>query len=323
MKILLTGAAGFVGSHIVEEFLQDAETEIIALDGLTYAGRLDRLLPFKNRVKFVYHDFRQPLSPSLIKSLGTVNYVIHCGAESHVSRSFENPGLFVESNIFGTLNILEAARLLQPEKFIYVSTDEVFGPASGQPYTEKNALNPTNPYAATKASGELLAYSYYRSFGVPVIITRTMNMFGERQHPEKFIPMTIKKVLNDECIQVHGTWYEEGSKSVWRSGKRHWLHAREQANALRFILKKGLIGETYHVLGKEHSNADIFLRIASILGKTPLYQFTTSNRSVYDFNYSLEDTKLSNLGWTSPYNFETSFENTVRWTAAHQEFLEA
>lgn len=319
-RILVTGAAGFAGAHIVEEILKYEDTKVVALDSLTYAGRLDRLAHLdKTRIKFVYHDFSQPLTEATLKSIGGIDFVIHNGAESHVLRSFENPRLFATSNIIGTLNILEAARKLNPKTFIYVSTDEVFGSASDQPFKEDDVLQPTNPYAASKASGEFLAYSYFRSFGLPVVISRTMNMYGERQHPEKFLPKITRQILRGQMVKIHGIC-KDGS---WFSGSRKWLHARAQANALIFLLKNGIPGEKYNVAGLEKSNYEIAQWVASILGLQVHWEWSLPQGPVHDFAYDLDDSKLRNLGWKSPVPFETSFRQTVEWTAANPQWLES
>lgn len=318
MRILVTGACGFAGSHVAEEILNYEHTEVISLDCLTYAGRLDRLahLP-RNRIKTIYHDFSQPLSDALLKDIGPVDYIIHNGAESHVMRSFADPRIFATSNIIGTLNLLEAARKLQPKKFVYVSTDEVFGPVTGPSFKETDPLHPTNPYAATKASGELLVYSYFRSFGLPAIITRTMNMFGERQHPEKCIPLMIKKILSGQRVQVHGN-FEKGG---WISGSRQWLHARTQANALFFLLTRGVAGEKYHIAGVEKSNFDIFDIISIVLGIDSKWEWALPLGPVHDFAYSLDDSKLRSMGWTPPVAFEDALRHTILWTAANPQWL--
>ena len=175
----------------------------------------------------------------------------------------------------------------------------------------------SNPYAASKASGEFLAYSYFRSFGLPVITTRTMNMFGERQHPEKFVPMTISKILRGEKIQIHGTL----NGRVWTSGKRNWLHARAQANALLFLLQNGVAGEKYHVSGEEHSNLVMAEIIAQYMRMNGVWEWASPSAPVHDISYSLNDSKLRNMGWKSPLEFEKSLQKTVEWTMAHREFL--
>jgi len=319
MKILVTGAAGFAGAHIVEEILETTDWEVVALDCLTYAGRLDRLAHLdRKRIQFVYHDIREPFSSARLKQIGNVSYVIHNAAESHVMRSFANPKLFVESNAIGTLNVLEAARRMTLSSFIYVSTDEVLGSAQEVPFVESDPMNPTNPYAATKACGELLAYSYFRSFGLPVVITRTMNMFGERQHPEKFVPMTIKKILNGEIVKIHGYF----NRGLWISGSRHWLHARAQANALLFLLKHGTRGEKYHISGEEYSNWELAHRIAHILNMVINSEGAAPLGPVHDIAYSLNGNKLKNLGWKSPASFDESLKQTVLFTKEHPEYLE-
>lgn len=320
MRVLLTGAAGFVGSHIADKLIESG-AEVVALDSLTYAGRLNNLEHLRHKgIQFVYHDFRYPLSTATLKSFGDVEYVIHNGAETHVSRSFVNPCLFVESNVIGTLNILEAARHLKPKKFIYVSTDEVYGPST-KPFLETNVLNPTNPYAATKAGAEYLAYSYYRCFGVPAVITRTMNMFGERQHPEKFVPLVIKKVLNNERIKIHAAWVG----GHWVSGARCWLYAKEQASALQFLLEKGKPGEVYNISGEKHSNHFIAQTIGEWITNDPCFSNMEqgfSDRPVHDFCYSVDDSKIRNLGWKPSFDFLDALKKTVQWTVEHPQFLE-
>lgn len=330
MRVLVTGAAGFVGSHILEHLTRNwspyvKDVEVVALDALTYAGRLDRIEELRHKnVTFVYHDFRTSLNP-VLKQIGNVDYIIHNGAETHVARSFVSPAAFVESNALGTLHVLEAARILKPKKFIYVSTDEVLGPAKNEPFDERSPLLPTNPYAATKASGEVLAYSYYRSFGVPVVITRTMNMFGERQHPEKFVPMTIKKILADEKVLVHG----KQVNGQWVSGSRNWLHARVQADALEFLLHHGREGEIYHVGGDPISNIEIYTVIADAIwqarhsmGYVPRWEWREPSTPVHDFSYALDGSKLKSLGWNCSSNVFEDLRKTVEWTIQHQQFLE-
>ena len=320
-RVLISGAAGFAGSHIAEEMVSQGHS-VVSLDCLTYAGRLDNLahLP-RNKVKAVWCDFSSPVSDGVLKEIGKIDAIVHNGAESHVLRSFSYPRSFVMSNIMGTLNMLEAARKLQPEKFIYVSTDEVFGPALGKSFKEDDSLRPTNPYAATKASGEFLAYSYFRSFGLPVIISRTMNMFGERQHSEKCVPLMIRKILRGEPVQVHGVNRTLGMGG-WHSGARHWLHARNQANALAFLLNWGVPGEKYNIGGEERTNLEIFQIIARTIGVLAQYEWAHPLGPVHDFDYCLDDAKIRAMGWKPPRDFEESLRETVRWTVAHPDWLE-
>ena len=323
MKVLVTGACGFAGSHIVEELLSNPENEVVALDRLTYAGRLDRLAHLdRSRIQFVCYDFRFPFSAETLKQIGDVDHIIHNGAESHVARSFVNPRVFVESNILGTLHVLEAARKLQPKKFIYISTDEVFGPAREVPYKENDLLRPTNPYAATKASGEFLAYSYFHSFDLPVIISRTMNIFGPRQHAEKMVPKIIGQILRGEKVKIHGTFTNADIKWGWQSGTRNWLHAREQANALMFLLAHGVPGEKYNIAGVEKSNLEIFRFVAKQLKVLAMWEWAEPDAPIHDFSYALDDSKIRSLGWKSPLDFETALRDTVLWTKENQKWLE-
>ncbi len=317
-RLLITGGAGFAGAHIVEHLLAQTDWEIVVLDRLNYAGTLERLSHLQSpRIKFVFHDFRAQFPDVVLRKLGRIDYLIHNGAETHVENSLHDPELFVQSNVVGTLHVLDAARKLGVERFIYVSTDEVHGPApDGVDFREDAAIRPSNPYSAAKAGGEALAFSYFKAFQVPVIITRTMNLFGERQHPEKFVPMTIRKVLEGATVTIHGT--KDG-----RIGSRKWLHARNQADAQLFLLQNGVPGETYHIAGHELSNLDIALFIAETLGEIFKFDIVDyhSQRPGHDLRYSLDDSKLRSLGWNPPVRFAESLVRTVRWSVEHPEWL--
>src|SRR6267154_132227 len=287
-KVLLTGAAGFVGSHIAEWFIHKTDWQIVGLDGLTYAGRLDRLthLP-QDRIRCLFHDFKYPLKDQLLREIGDVDYIIHNGAETHVPRSVVGSDIFVRSNIIGTFNVLEAARKLHPYKVIYVSTDEVFGPARDTAFKENDPLAPSNPYSATKAGGEYLARAYRAAYGLPIIISRTMNMFGERQHPEKFVPLAMRKLLREENIDIHCD--KDGNP-----GGRQWLHASVQADALLFMLQAGYPGEIYHVAGEYQTNDGIVHILSHLVGKKPFMRKVNAF-DIYpghDINYAIDGTKL-------------------------------
>jgi dTDP-glucose 4,6-dehydratase len=309
-RFLVTGAAGFAGSHIVEELLQQSH-EVVALDCLTYAGPLKNLVHLSGPgFKFVYHDFTQSLP-----DLGQVDYVIHNGAASHVLRSLQDPGLFVRSNVMGTLNVLEWARRAQPKKFVYVSTDEVFGPAGKEPYHEGDRLRPTNPYSASKAGGEFLTRSYFRSFGVPALITRTINMFGERQHPEKFIPLLIGQLLRGETVDVHA----EGDKV----GSRNWAYVGEQARALIYLAEEGEPGKAYHVAeGVRKNNLEMAQLVAGILGVELKYRLIEYAWPGHDFSYSLSVKGTpQHVHWKMSESFEELLRKTVLWYQDHPEWL--
>ena len=205
-RVLVTGGAGFIAHHLIGQILKTTDWEVVSLDRLDYSGNLNRLHDLlmtdfdqetRKRVKIVFHDLKAEINPLIKSEIGNVDYILHLAAGSHVDRSILYPMEFVLDNVVGTCNILEFARSIDNlERFVYFGTDEVFGPApDGIKYEENDRYNSTNPYSATKAGGEELCVAYENTYGLPVYITHTMNVFGQRQHPEKFIPMTIRKVV--------------------------------------------------------------------------------------------------------------------------------
>jgi len=238
--LLLTGGAGFIGHHVVEGVLKNTGWNIVVLDRLDISGNLERLQDIeiwkreKQRVKFIWWDLKAPINEHVKKDVGQIDYIWHLAASSHVDRSIIDPLSFVMDNVVGTTNLLIYAKDNPVEKFIYFSTDEVFGPMeNGIPFKEWDRYRASNPYAASKAGGEEMSYSFYNTYKLPIIITHTMNVFGERQHPEKFIPLTIKKVLAGETVLIHS----DKTKTI--SGSRFWIHARNVCKALLFINEKG------------------------------------------------------------------------------------
>jgi dTDP-glucose 4,6-dehydratase len=311
IRVLLTGAAGFAGSHIADEIVRNTDWHIVALDALTYAGHMSNLdeVP-KNRMTFICHDFAEPLP---LDRIGPVDYIIHNGAETHVTNSLADPAPFIQSNVVGTFNLLEAARILKPLKFLYTSTDEVFG-ASLVPHKEDDPLCPSNPYSATKAAGEMLVRAYQNCFGVPCIITRTTNMFGKRQHEEKFVPMTIRKIRNKEIVIIH-------TDADGKPGSRQWIHVSDQASALLFLLKSDLINDTFHIAGQRKNNGKIMEAIARVMFTEPCdseymhpwYEFVNAYDRFpgHDLHYTLDDSKIRAAGWTPRLTFEQGLALTV------------
>ena len=317
MRVLITGGAGFIGAHLVEHIHKNTDWDILVLDRLNYAGSLDRLewCRADKRVKFYFHDIRAALPEQLLSRLGRVDYIIHAAAETHVENSLNGPQVFVESNVLGTFNMLEAARRTGVERFVMVSTDEVFGPApQGVDYKESDRLDPSNPYSATKAGAEHLASVWAKCFKMPLITTRTMNNFGERQHPEKFVPLVLRKVLRGEKISIHHKGEIIGS--------RKWLHARNHADAILFLLREKKLG-AWHIAGDELNNLELAQRIADTAGKPLEYQLVDfhSSRPGHDLRYSLDDSKLKAAGWQPPVDFEHSLNKTILWTMQHAEWL--
>lgn len=313
--LLITGGAGFSGSHLCEHVLHNTDWNVIVLDRLSYAGSLERLRDtrqdFPERIRFVYHDFRAQYPMGILRELVEVDYIIHAGAETHVENSIHDPLPFVESNVMGTMWTLEAARQLQVKHFIYVSTDEVHGPApEGCDFREDDRLRPSNPYSASKAGGEALAYAWWNCYRLPVTITRTMNIIGERQHGEKFVPMCIRKLIQAEPLIIHGD-------SSGHIASRKWLHARNQASALLFLLQNVVGGgEFFNIAGEEHSALEVAQIIADELATDLAYELVDYHqaRPGHDMRYSLDDTRIRALGWFPPVPFEESLRRTVRWS---------
>ncbi|HEV2355688.1 MAG TPA: GDP-mannose 4,6-dehydratase, partial [Puia sp.] len=274
------------------------------------------------------HDLTAPFSAQAKYSIGDIDFLVAMASESHVDRSITDPVPFVQNNVSVMLNTLELARELKPRMFLHVSTDEVYGPVSpgSDPFREWDAVLPSNPYSASKAAQEAIAFSYWRTYGVPVVITNLTNIFGERQDKEKFLPLVISKVLSGETLGIHGTQEEMGS--------RYYLHARNAASAWLFLLTRtepsmfpgAKRPDRYNIAPPEAvSNLDFAQEIAGYVGKPLNYEFTgfsVRTRPGHDPHYGLDPGKLSALGWKPPVDFRESLERTVRWTLSHPEWLE-
>lgn len=333
MRVLITGAAGFIGHHLVDHLLVNTDWELVLLDRLDTSGSLARFQEseifqnHKKRCTWVWGDLRSELNVFMREQIGQVDYILHLAAGSHVDRSITYPMEFVYDNVVGTGNLLDWARYQSLNLFVYFSTDEVFGPvlAGEEPATELNRYNSRNPYAASKSGAEQLCFAYENTYKMPLIVTRTMNNFGERQHPEKFIPMTIKKILKGEVVLIHG----DETKTV--SGSRSYIHARNTSGAILFLLRqwgeaKGSIvsGESFNIVGeKEVSNLEMAQKIAVMLGRELKYEMVDfhTSRPGHDLRYAMDGTKMRSLGWNVPMTFEDSLIKTVTWTIAHPEWL--
>jgi len=325
MRTLITGGAGFIGHHFVEQALKNSDMELLLLDRLDCSSNLGRVRQIdsfeknRNRIKFFYHDLKSPVSKQLYEQIGQVDWVIHMGASTHVDRSIEYPMEFVMDNVVGTTNLLEYARKRET-KVVYFSTDEVFGPAPpDKSYKEWDRYNSGNPYSASKAGGEEMCLAFANTYKLPVIITHCMNVFGERQHPEKFIPMTIKKILAGETVTIHS----DRTKTI--PGSRFYIHARNVADAVMALMSiPGTEGDKYNIVGeKEVSNLQMAEQIAKILDKPLNFEMMDfhSSRPGHDLRYALDGKKLAEMGWSPKISFEKSLEKTVLWTVAHKEWL--
>jgi len=329
-RVLLTGVAGFIGSHTLEHLLLNTDWEIIGIASWKHKGMPERIQEtveaYKDRVTIITHDLESPFTELTKKRIGHIDYILNVASESHVDRSIESPVPFIQNNVGLVLNMLELAREIKPEVFIQISTDEVYGAAPKDiDYPEWSVIKPSNPYSASKAAQEAIAISYWRTYGVPLIITNTMNNFGERQDKEKFVAKVIDKCLKNEIVPVHG---REGN-----IGTRFYLHARNHADALMFILKnlppKAYSDEVdrpdrYNVVGeKELSNLEMAELVAELVGKPLNYELVDfhGTRPGHDSRYALDGSKLKNLGWIPPFSIEDSLKKTIDWTLANPLWL--
>jgi len=332
-RVLLTGASGFVGSHVLRHILTNTDWYVVCPTTFTHKGLSDRIRlavdgidEDYSRVKVVRCDLTAPISSVTAHEFGKIDYVINVASESHVDRSIEYPANFIINNVSLICNLLDWVRIAQPEKVLHVSTDEVYGPAVGkhahQEWIDQHL--PSNPYSASKAAQEDIAFAYWRTYDVPLAITNTMNIIGESQDPEKFMPMTIKRVLAGESMTIHAS--AEGE-----IGSRFYLHARNQADGLLHVLKQHFpkYGEAtqpqrFHIVGeREVNNLEMAQMIAHAVGKPLKYELVDfhSSRPGHDLRYALDGTKIADTGWKAPIPLEDSLRKTVEWTLAHPEWL--
>lgn len=325
---LITGGTGFIGHHVVEYLLLNTDWHITVIDRLDHTSTLHRLADalchihdWHKRVTIVYHNLRSPFPDYLHRKLLSINYVLHLAASSHVDRSITEPLEFIYDNVIGTHNILWHCRELEDtlEKVIYFSTDEVFGSAkNGENFKEWDRYNSSNPYAATKAGGEELAIAYCNTYSLPILITHTMNVFGERQHREKFIPLCIKRILANQEIKVHG------NKDKTKAGSRFYIYAKNVAQALLYLLIHGQVGDKYNIVGeKEIDNLSLCQLIGEFLGKKPIAQIVDfhSSRPGHDLRYALDGGKLQELGFVYNQTFDESLSQTIKHYVDNSEWL--
>jgi dTDP-glucose 4,6-dehydratase len=332
-KVLITGAAGFVGHHTLAYLLKNTDYNFVATDSFKHKGTSARLRSVfeevpdaATRVKVITHDLTTPIDLVTKNEMGNIDYILNLASESHVDRSIVEPRDFILNNTNLILTMLEFARASDNLKlFIQMSTDEVYGPAAaGHNHTEWETHYPSNPYSASKASQEDISYSYWRTFGIPIVVTNTMNIIGERQDTEKFIPLIIRNVTKQLPVLVHA---QKINDNGWKSGSRYYLHARNQADALKFILdkcnqidtvyqKNDKVMEKFNIVGeKEVSNDNIVKLICEIMNveSNITYLDFHSARPGHDLRYALDGQKMKNLGWKPPVPFEESLRKTVNW----------
>ena len=332
-QVILTGGAGSIGIHVIAHIMHNTDWNLVCLDSFHHKGYRDRLEEmyrshpdWKPRIKEVQHDLTCPISPEMITRIGRADYVLHLAALSDVFFSIENPVYTIQNNVNSTLVMLEYARQAKPEQFVYFSTDEVYGPVErGGAHKEWATHRPSNAYSASKAMSEDACYAYWRSYGVPLIITNTMNNFGEMQSSSKFPVIVQKKVEAGEVVTIHGNEKEAGT--------RFYIHSRNAADALLHIMKLGakphVVGEMdeplrYHIVGDEClSNLEIAQKVAGLMGKELKYEVVDFHKDnpAHDIHYGLEDNNLRATGWKQPLSFEESMKRVIEWQKEHPEWI--
>jgi dTDP-glucose 4,6-dehydratase len=306
VNVLVTGGAGFIGSNFVRHALaKHPDWRVTTLDKLTYAGRLENLKDVSSnpRHTFVHGDVADPAvaAPLVIAS----EIVVHFAAETHVDRSLMSAGEFITTDVYGTFVLLEAARQAPKlRRFVQISTDEVYGSVPDGSSREADELKPRNPYSASKAGADRLAYSYWATYNVPVIITRASNNYGPFHYPEKVIPLFITNVMDDIPVPLYGDGLQE----------RDWLHVSDHCAAVDLLIDAGVSGDVYNVGGGNHvRNVDLTMQILDLAGKPESLIRRVADRPGHDRRYSLDTSKLQSVGWTPQVPFAEGLRDTVEW----------
>lgn len=315
-KLLITGGAGFIGSNFIHYILNKyKDYNIVNLDKLTYAGNLDNLKDIEKdpRYKFIKGDICDEGLVCNIFEEEKPDFVFNFAAETHVDRSILDPKAFIKTDVLGTHTLLEASRKYGIERFIQISTDEVYGSTEKGKFKETDNLSPNSPYSASKTGADLLVRSYYKTFDLPVLVTRSSNNFGPYQYPEKLIPLFITNLIEDKKVPVYGKG----------DNVRDWIYVLDNCSGIDKVLHEGKIGEIYNIGGKnERTNMEITKIILNGVGKDDSWIEYVKDRPGHDFRYALDISKLKELGWQPGYNFKEAMEETIKWYKGNQWWWE-
>lgn len=319
MNIIVTGGAGFIGGNFVHMMVNAyPDDHIICVDALTYAGNLETLAPIRDKKNFTFvkADISDRKAIYTIFETYKPDVVINFAAESHVDRSIENPEVFLRTNVIGTAVLMDACRTYGIQRFHQVSTDEVYGDLPlDRPdlfFTEETPIHTSSPYSSSKASADLLVLAYYRTYGLPVTISRCSNNYGPYHFPEKLIPLMITNALKNKRLPVYGK-----GENI-----RDWLYVEDHCEAIDLIVRKGCVGEVYNIGGhNERTNLSVVKEILSILGKDESLIEYVTDRPGHDLRYAIDPTKIHNeLGWLPKTSFEEGIKNTVQWYIDNKEW---
>jgi dTDP-glucose 4,6-dehydratase len=323
MRYLVTGGAGFIGSNFVRYLFQKYgdDAQVVNLDKLTYAGIRENLAEYEGKAnyRFLHGDIAQPEDVAeAYKGVDEsgVDVVVNFAAESHVDRSLMEAGTFIETDVHGVLVLLEEARKHAPKlkRFVQISTDEVYGSIESGSFHEADPLNPRNPYSASKAGGDRMAYAYSQTYGLPVIVTRASNNFGPWQYPEKLIPLFVTNAIDDLPLPLYGD-----GRNV-----RDWLYVEDHCAAVDFLIEHGVDGETYNIGGgNERENRDITQKILELTNKPDSLIKRVADRQGHDRRYSIDMSKVESMGFRRATNFDDALRRTVQWYVENEPWWRA
>jgi len=313
VKLLVTGAAGFIGSNFVRHLLATSDDEVVILDALTYAGHESTMVDLRQstRVRFVHGDVCD--RDTVQAALTDCQAVVHFAAETHVDRSLVGPDAFIATNCGGTNVLCDQARRQEIERFVHVSTDEVYGSVPQGSSVETDRLDPRSPYSASKAASDLIALSYFSSYGLPVRVTRSSNNFGPFQHPEKLVPLFTTNLLAGRTVPVYGTG----------DNVRDWCPVADNCRAIDVVLRHGADGEVYNIgAGYELTNLEMTRRLLALCGRDEHAIEHVADRLGHDLRYSVDSSKVQALGWSGPGDLDEALEATVGWYRDRRDWWE-